>query len=127
MLTALSVQPRHTSMAAVHINLTPPANSQSTRNQWRRNRSWSGSLYFMGLMLLFMFLSITVMESAKDCSIPRMSSYVMPGEELSSFNKFEVNLTRNQGIWSIKECYIPQFRDIILFEGHHNSAMQMGR
>ena len=44
------------------------------------------------------------------CSIPRMSSYRMLGEELSSFN-----LIRN-----------PQFMDIILFEGHCNDTAAMG-
>ena len=62
MITALSAQPGCASTAAVQSNLVPQTKSQSTRNQGRQNRSWSGSLYLMGLMLLFMFLSITVTE-----------------------------------------------------------------
>jgi len=90
----------------------------------------------LGLMLLFIFLSITVIEGVKDwsgsphqmyipkCRLqPRMLSYIMPGEELFSFNKIEHNLTRNQGVWSIKECYVPKIRETSLIEVYHNSAL----
>ena len=90
----------------------------------------------MGLMLLFMFLTITVTEGVKDwrksphqmyiptCKLhPKMSSYMMPGEELFSFNKVEQNLTRNQGVWSIRECHVPKIRDTSLVEVHHKRAL----
>jgi len=77
----------------------------------------------MGLMLLFMFLSITVTEGVMDwsesphqmyipnCRLhPRMLSYRMPGKELFSFNQMERN-SRSQGVWSIMECYVPKIRD----------------
>ena len=65
MIAALSVQPGHASTAAVQSNLISPATSQSTRNTRRRNRSWSSFLFRMGLMLLFIFLSITATEGVK--------------------------------------------------------------
>ena len=48
---------------------------------------------------------------------------MMPGEELFSFNKMEHNLTRNQGVWSIKECYVPKIRETSLIEVYHNRAL----
>ena len=62
-IPALPVQPGHASTAVVQSNPTSPAISQSTRNNRRRNRSWSSSLFRTGLMLLFIFLSITATES----------------------------------------------------------------
>ena len=89
----------------------------------------------MGLMLLFMFLSITVTEGVKDWSesphqmyIPncrlhhRMLSYRMLGKELFSFNQMERN-SRNQGVWSIRECYFPKIRDTSHVEVQHKSAL----
>ena len=48
---------------------------------------------------------------------------MMSGGELSSFNKIERNLTRNQGVWSIRECYVPKIRDTRLVEVHRNNAL----
>jgi len=62
MIAALPLQPERASTAAVQNNLISPAIGQSTRNTRRRNRSWSSSLFRTGLMLLFMFLSITATE-----------------------------------------------------------------
>jgi len=83
-----------------------------------------------------MFLSITVTEGVKDwsesphqmyisnCRLhPRMHSYRMLGVELFSFNRMEWNLTRNQGVWSIRECYVPKIRDTSHVEVQHNSAL----
>ena len=67
-ITALPVQPGRASTAAVQSNPISPANGQSTRNTSRRNRSWSSSLFCTGLMVLFMFLSITATEGFKDLS-----------------------------------------------------------
>ena len=136
MIEALSVQPRWDSTAAVQSNLISAAIGQSTRNTRRPNRAWGSSLFCIGLMLLFMFLSITVTEGVKDWSEshhqmyipkgilqPRMPSYMMSGGELFSFNKIEQNLTRNQGVWSIRECYVPKTRDTRLVEVHCNNAL----
>ena len=35
----------------------------------------------------------------------------------------EWNLTRNQGVWSIRECYVPKIRDTSHVEVQHNSAL----
>ena len=138
MITALSVQPGRASTAGVQSNLIPPATGQSTRNQGRRNRSWSGSLFRMGLMLLFMFLSITATEGVKDssepthqmytpdCKLPpQMPIYMMPGKELFSFHKMEWNLTRNQGVCSIREGYVHKVRDTSLAGVCHKMALAM--
>ena len=129
MIPALSVQPGRASTATLQSNLVPPTTSQSTRNQGRQNRSWSGSLYPMGLMLLFMSLSVMVTgvkdwsESPHNCRLhPRMLSYRMPGKELFSFNQMEWN-SRNQGVRSIRECYFPKIRDTSHVEVQYNSAL----
>ena len=67
-IAALPVQPGRANTAVVQSNLISPTISQSTRNTRRRNRSWSGSLFRTGLMLVFMFFSITVTEAFKDWS-----------------------------------------------------------
>ena len=48
---------------------------------------------------------------------------MMPGEELFSFNRIEWNLTRNQGVWRIKERYVPKIRDTSLVEVHRSNAL----
>ena len=68
MIAALPVQLGRASTAAVQSNPISPAKSQSTRNTRLSNRSWSSSLFCTGLMLLFMFLSITATEGFKDWS-----------------------------------------------------------
>ena len=136
MIPALSVQPERDSTAAVQSNLISPATSQSTRNTLRRNRTWGSSLFRIRLMLLFMFLSITVTEGVKDWSEsphqkyipngilqPRMPSYMTSGGELFSFNKIEWNLIRNQGVWSIRGCYVLKIRDTRLVYVHCNNAL----
>ena len=101
------------------------ATGQSTRDTRRRNRAWGSSLVRIGVMLLFMFLSFTVTEGVQDgiesshpryittgLLQPRMHSYMRSGEESFSSNKIEGNLaTRNQGVLSIRECYVPNVRD----------------
>ena len=80
-----------------------------------------------------MFLSITVMEGESphqmyipNCKLqPKMPSYMMPGEDLFSLNKIELNLTRTQGVWSIRECYVPKTRDTSLVEVRHMRALTM--
>ena len=80
-------------------------------------------------MLLFMFVSITATEGVKDWNKspplmyisnsifqPVMHSYMMSRGELFSSNKMERNLTRNQGVWSIRELYVPKIRDTSLVE-----------
>ena len=122
--TALSVQPGRASTAAVQSNLVSPATGQSTRNTRRRNRSWSSSLFRTGLMLMFMFLSITTTEGLKDwsqlthqmhtsyCNLqPQMPIYMMSGKELFSSHEMECNLTRNQGVCNIREGYVYMVRD----------------
>ena len=119
MIAALPVQPGRASTAAVQSNPISPANGQSTRNTRRRNRSWSSSLFRTGLMLLFMFLSITATEGFKDwseithqmytpdCNIhPQMPIYMMSGKELFPSREMEWNLTRNQGVCNIRERYV---------------------
>ena len=82
------------------------------------NRSWSISLFCTGLMLLFMFLSITATEGFKDwselthqmytpdCNLqPQMPIYMMSGKELFPSHEMESNLTRNQGVCNIRERY----------------------
>ena len=104
----------------------------------RRNRAWGSSLFCIGLMLLFMFLSITVTEGVKDWSEsshqmyipncilqPRMPSYMMSGGESFSFNKIERNLKGNQGVCSTRKCYVPKIRDTRLVEVHPNNALSM--
>ena len=56
---------------------------------------------------------------------PKMPSYMMPGEDLFSLNKIELNLTRTQGVWSIRECNDPKTRDTSLVEVHHMRALTM--
>ena len=86
-----------------------------------------------------MFLSLTVTEGVKDWSEsshqmyittgilqPRMHSYMMSGEESFSSNKIERNLTtRNQGVLSIRECYVPNIRDTRLGAVHRKNAISM--
>ena len=92
-IAALPVQPGRAGTPAVQSNPISPANGQSTRNTRRRNRSWSSSLFRTGLMLLFMFLSITATEGFKDWSEithqmytpdcnthPQMPIYMMSGK-----------------------------------------------
>ena len=110
-IEALPVQPGRVSTAAVPSNPTSPTIGQSDRNTRRRNRSWSSSLFCTGLMLLFMFLSITATEGSKDwseiipqmykpgCKLhPQMPNYMMSGVELFPSHEREFNLTRNQGV-----------------------------
>ena len=132
MIATLSVQTGLDGTSVVQSNLISPATRQSTRVTRRCNRVWGSSLFRIGLMLLFMFLSITVMEGVKDWSEsshqmyiptgilkPRMHSYMMSGGESFSFNKIECNLTtRNQGVLSIRECYVPNIRDTRLVSVH---------
>ena len=139
MIATLSVQPGLDSTSAVQSNLISSATGQSTRDTRRRNRAWGSSLLRIGLMLLFMFLSITVTEGVKDWSEsshqmyiptgilqPRMPSYMLSGGESFSFNKIECNLTtKNQGVWSIRECYVPNIRDTRLVEVHRKNAKSM--
>ena len=66
MIAAVSVQQGLDSSAAVQSNLISPTTGQSTRNTRRRKRTCGSSLFRIGLMLLFMLLSITVMEGVKD-------------------------------------------------------------
>ena len=138
MIAALSVQPGRASTAAVQSNLIPLATGQSTRNIRSCNRSWSSSLFRMGLMLLFMFLSITATEGVKDwsepthqmyspdCNLqPQMPIYIMPGKELFSVHKMEWNLTRNQGVFSIREGFVPKVRDTSLAGVCHKRELAM--
>ena len=124
-IATLPVQLRLDSTSAVQSNLISPATGQSTRDTRRRNRAWGSSLVRIGVMLLFMFLSFTVTEGVQDgiesshpryittgLLQPRMHSYMRSGEESFSSNKIEGNLaTRNQGVLSIRECYVPNVRD----------------
>ena len=118
-ITALSVQPGHASTAVVQSNPISPAKGQSTRNTRRRNRSWSSSLFRTGLMLLFMFLSITATEGFKEiipqmytpihvyCNLnPQMPIYMMSGKELFPSCEMECNLNRSQGVCNILERYV---------------------
>ena len=68
MIATLSVQPGLDSTSVVQSNLISPATGQSTRDTRRCNRAWGSSLFRIGLMLLFMFLSITVTEGVKNWS-----------------------------------------------------------
>ena len=108
---------------------------QSSSNPRSRNRSWSVSLYHMGLMILFMFLSITVTEGVMDwsesphqmympdCKLqPMMYSYTMPREDLFLFNDIKRNLTRKQGVWSRQECQPPKIGDTSPVEFCHKRA-----
>ena len=112
MIAALPVQPERATTAAVQNNSISPAIGQSTRNTRRSNRSWSSSLFRTGLMLLFMFLSIT--EDFKDWSEttqqmctpdyhlqPQMPIYMMSGKELFPSHEMKRDLTRNQGVYKI--------------------------
>jgi len=118
------VQPGRASTAAVQSNLISPAIGQSTRNTRRRNRSWSGSLFHTGLMLLFMFISITATEGFKDWSEitpqmytpdcnphPQMPIYMMSGKLLFPSRAIEWNLIRNQRVCNIREAYVHRARD----------------
>ena len=124
MIAALPVQLGRASTAAVQSNPISPAKSQSTRNTRLSNRSWSSSLFCTGLMLLFMFLSITASEGFKDwseithqmytpdCNLhPQMPIYMMSGKELFPSRERECNLTRNQGVGNIRERYVHKARD----------------
>ena len=68
LIAAQPVQPGRASTAAVQSNPISPASGQSTRNIRSCNRSWSSSLFRTGLMILFMFLSITATVGFKDWS-----------------------------------------------------------
>ena len=128
------------STSAVQSSLISSATGQSTRDTRRRNRAWGSSLVRIGVMLLFMFLSFTVMEGVQDwiksshpryittgILQPRMHSYMMSGEESFSSNKIESNLaTRNQGVLSIRECYVPNVRDTRLVSVHRKNAISLG-
>ena len=132
MIATLSVQPGLDSTSAVQSNLISSATGQSTRDTRWCNRAWGSSLFRIGLMLLFMFLSITVTECVKDWSEsshqmyiptgilqPRMHSYMMSWGKSFSFNKIERNLTtRNQGALFLRECYVPNIRDTRLASVH---------
>ena len=51
---------------------------------------------------------------------------MLSGGESFSFNKIECNLTtKNQGVWSIRECYVPNIRDTRLVEVHRKNAKSM--
>ena len=93
-------------------------------NTRRRNRSWSSSLFRTGLMLLFMFLSITSTEGFKDwselthqmstpdCNLqPQMPTYMMSGKELFLSHEMKCNLTRNQGVCNTREGEVHKVRD----------------
>ena len=124
---------------AASSNSTSDTVSQSIRDTRRRNRAWGSSLVRIGVMLLFMFLSLTVTEGVKDWSQsshqryitigilqPRMHNYRMSGEESFSSNKIERNLTtRNQGVLRIRECYVPNIRDTRLVSVHRKNAISM--
>ena len=138
MMAALSVQPGRASTAAVQSNLISTATGQSTRNTRRRNRSWSSSLFCTGLMLLFMFLSITATEGFKDwselthqmytpdCNLqPQMPIYMMSGKELFSSHEMVCNLTRNQGVCNIREGYVHKVRDTNLVGVCHKGKLSM--
>ena len=116
--------PTSASKAVVQSNPNSPANSQSTRNTRRRNRSWSSSLFHTGLMLLFMFLSTTATEGFKDwseithpmytpnCNLhPQMPIYMMSGKKLFPSREMECNLTRNQGVCNIMERNVHKVRE----------------
>ena len=107
-IAALPVQPGLDSTSAVQSNLISPATSQSTRDTRRRNRAWGSSLFRIGVMLLFMFLSLTVTEGVKDWS------------------ESPPQTTRNQGVRSIRECYVPNTRDTRLVSVHRKNAISMG-
>ena len=123
-ITALPVQPGCASTTVMQIDPISPANSQSTTNTRRRNRSWSSSLFGTGLMLLFMFLSITATEGFKDvseiipqrytpyCNLhPQMPIYMMSGKELFPSCEMECNINRNQGVCNIMERYVHKARE----------------
>ena len=61
-----------------------------------------------------------------DCKLPpQMPIYMMPGKELFSFHKMEWNLTRNQGVCSIREGYVHKVRDTSLAGVCHKMALAM--
>ena len=107
-------------------NATSDTISHPTRNPRSRNRSWSGSLYHMGLMIILMFVSVTVTEGVMDwresphpryvpdCKLqPLMYSYPMPREGLFLFNDIKRNLTRKQGVRPrTRECNHPKIGDM---------------
>ena len=113
-----------TDTTAASSNPAQDTVSQSTRNTRRRNRSWSSSLFRTGLMLLFMFLSITATEGFKDLSeiIPHMYTpdcnlhpqkpiYMMSGKERLPSREMECNLNRSQGVCNVMERYVHKVRD----------------
>ena len=140
MYTVCPVTPHPAFIGGDEITEISSATGQSTRDTRRRNRAWGSSLVRIGVMLLFMFLSFTVMEGVQDwiksshpryittgILQPRMHSYMMSGEESFSSNKIESNLaTRNQGVLSIRECYVPNVRDTRLVSVHRKNAISLG-
>ena len=69
-------------------------------------------------------LSLQLTVSQQGCKLqPQMPGFMMPGEELFSCNTIERNLTRNQGVWSKRECYVPKIRDTSLVEVRHKWAL----
>ena len=69
-------------------------------------------------------LSLQLTVSQQGCKLQtQMPGFMMPGEELFSCNTIERNLTRNQGVWSIRECYVPKIRDTSLVEVRHKWSL----